>query len=388
MSTPVLPIVVGTRSELLAAASTVEAFRAVDSPSSPLVPRLLCTGQEATELDQTFESLGIEPDVALDLKAPHVADAALGARLLQAMEGTLRHQNPAAVLAVGSSATAWATGVAAYFKRIPLIHLGAGDFAPESERPWPEWLHRHELARLAHLHLCRDEVCARAIEDGAAGSLAHRATTIRVVGEGADEILARSLASPPDDDDPTLAGLRPGAPRVLVFIRRREHHANALRPLCQALEILSDEFAEHEFIVVHSLQSHICDALVALVPKRPNVRAISPLPHPAFAREVARARLVATDSSGLAREAALLGRPVVTIGSYSTTESLQTLFRERAIPNRTCDMGIDPIREAVTQLLAGADPPSAAGSIGSVPRAGEESVEAILCWWRKSGSRE
>jgi UDP-N-acetylglucosamine 2-epimerase (non-hydrolysing) len=303
------------------------------------------------------------------------------------MEAGLRHHDAAAALAAGASATAWATGVAAYFKRIPLACL-AGDVscpAPPGPPPFPEWLHRHTLARLAQLHLCPSERAAQSLRrlletDG----LPEAAAEIRVVGDPTDESLARSLGNPPGvAEDPTVAGLRPEAPRVLVFMRRREHHANALRPICEALNALSLRFPTHEFIVVHSLQSFICDAFMALAAPRPNLRGISPLPHPAFVRELCRARLVVTDSAGAAREAALLGRPLAIAGAYSLSPSLPE------VPG--VDYVVAPMRQqlletCIAERLAAPAPPPAPSRLDAPP-VGKMAAEEIVSWWlRRAGN--
>ena len=377
MPVPVLLIVIGTRSEALAGAALLERFRSADPYSLPFEPRVATTGQEDTELLQALEAAGIVPATELSVKRPHLADANLDACLVDQVERLVRHHDAAAVLAVGCSATAWAAAVVAYFKQVPLIHLGAGVFAPGDLRPFPEWYHRWDLARLAGLHLCPDEICARAVRN-AAGAAAQTA----VVGEGADEVLARSLAAARSDPEaePTLKGLRSDAPRVLAYVRRREHHADGLRPLCRALDAVSARHPNHDFVAVHSLQSHICDAMTALIPRRENLRDISPLPHPVFVRELMRARLVVTDSAGVAREALLLGRPLVLIGAYSRTESLDALAASGDCAVAAMEDGA--LKTAVSSALSRPAPVPAPTSL-NVPPAGQRAAKAILEWWNK-----
>ena len=401
MSPPVLLIVIGTRAEMLACASLVRLLRAQPEFSLPFTVRVIASGQEMTELDQTLESLEIEPDEDLHVKSPHLADTALNAKLLEFMEALIRHQNPAAVMAVGASATAWATGVAAYFKDVPLIHLGAEDFAPGGARPFPEWLHMQELARLARLHLCSLPSCAEALENivkitcGTGASLDSSSCgtaapgcessepSIVTTGPSADETLAWSLANPPDEpDDVTLQNLRPGAPRILIFARRREHHANSLRPLCDALDALSERHPDHEFIIVHSLQAHIVDALVALLPKRENLHSISPMPHPAFVREIARASLVITDSAGVVREAGLLHRPVVVVGDYSLTLSAQEALKSSPAPHLIVPMDCDALVDSVSNILSQNIAPLPVPEIAQ-NNSGQAAFESILAWWNK-----
>ena len=421
MPAPVLLVVAGTRSEVLECCPLVQALRQAPRYSLPFETRLLVTGQEDTELEQTLDALELEADENLGVKTSHVADAALAARLLGDMEVALRHHAPAAVVVVGYSASAWATAVAAYYKNIPLIHLGAGQVPVAHPRPFPEWLHARTFAQLAGVHLCPDEAAADVLraeldsdsrieapekhsprrkpseepadderkrgmapEADKPLSTVAAAPEIHVTGMGADSTLAQSLAAPPlCDEDPTLSGLRPDAPRLLFFVRRREHHANALRPLCQAVELLAGRHADCEFIVAYSLQAHICDALSALLPKCANVRGISPLPHPVFVRELARARVVVTDSAGVAREALLLGRPAIAIGACSMPPGLGRLAAERRLAMTAVPMAEVPIESAVSSMLEHPAPGPAPRRI-ETPDPGSRTVECILDWWKRT----
>jgi UDP-N-acetylglucosamine 2-epimerase (non-hydrolysing) len=175
--------------------------------------------------------------------------------------------------------------------------------------------------------------------------------------------------------------LRSDAPRVLAYVRRREHDADGLRPLCRALDALSARHPDHDFVAIHSLQSHICDAMTALIPRRGNLRDISPLPHQVFVRELMRARLVVTDSAGVAREALLLGRPLVLIGDYSRTESLDALAVSGDFAVAAMEDGA--LKTAVSAALSRPAPGPAPASLDPPP-AGQRAAQAILEWWKQA----
>jgi UDP-N-acetylglucosamine 2-epimerase (non-hydrolysing) len=383
MPLPSLLFVVGTRSDVLACATLMEAFHAIPRSDQLFSISLLSTGQEDTELLQACDTLDIDLDGDLGLKTPHQADAIFGARLLREMETALRQRKPVLVVVAGYSATAWATAISAWYRGIPVAHVGAGLFAADdTQRPFPEWLHAHELARLAEMHLCAGKVEAEALGRIIEPPQASTTPTprIAVTGSGADAILERSLARMPDHEDRTLSSLRSEAPRILAFVRRREHHANALRPLCRAIDAASVRHPDVDFAAIHSLQSHICDAVAALLPQRANVLGITPLPHPALVRQLSRARLVITDSAGLAREAQLLGRPILMIGAYAVTNSMQALADAGGAPFTVSPMETESLETAIDAALAEPEPPVAPSSIGAPP-AGERAKDAILKWW-------
>src|SRR5680860_14414 len=163
MSGSLLLIIAGTRAELIACAPLLETIRGARSHSLPFTSRLVLTGQESTELVQTVDALGIVPDVDLGIKENtiHLADADMNAQLLSEITAVLRNRVPSAILVAGYSASAWAGAIAAYFKKIPLIHLDAGLLSLPGVVPaFPEFLHGEDIVRFANLHLCADDSAA------------------------------------------------------------------------------------------------------------------------------------------------------------------------------------------------------------------------------------
>ncbi len=379
MSTrPRLLIVAATRSDILHITPLMRAFTNCDRYALPFDIRFLVTRQEDTELDQALTAMVLRPDDDLGVKTPRLADAALAAKLLELMEQSLRKHAPSAVLAVGYTASSWATGVASYFKGIPLIHLGAGEVAPTFEtvpRPFPEWQHARVLAGRVALHLALDEAGEKNLENAILPE-----STVKVVGHGTDALLKENL-NLKADPDPALQDIAPEGERILIFLRRREHHANAARPMCMALNHLARHHSKTFFVCPFSLQAHICDALDSLLEPCENLRVCAPLPYGAFVREMARSRLIITDSSGVAREGLLLGRPVLALDSQVISAGLTSLAANTEGHIEVVEMQEQTICEAVNRHLAN-DPPESNGPVIELDaESGSKTSEAIIQWW-------
>ena len=356
------------------------------SGQRPFLPQLVVSGQDRTELDQALGELGIHPDEDLEVMEPYLADANLNGKLLRATETVVRHHRAAGIVVAGASATAWAGAITAYFKGIPLIRVDQGNVPLAGERPMPEWLHLGDLRRLANLHLCADEQCADFLRNPPVetswGAVPETAE-IAVVGDPIDQMLNRALeragSLPPD---PALTQLRPEAPRVLAYLRRREHHADGLRPLCDALEVVAPAHPDCDFVVLFSLQSHVVDALRSLVPRRDNIHTLCPLPHSGFVRLLAPSRLVVTDSLGIAHEALRLGRPTLMAGRYSASRRLESVAAASATPLRAAAMDRDAMATAMGEMLASESPASASDRV-DCPDAGGRMLEILMAWWKK-----
>lgn len=370
MAPHVLFMLLGTRSDALHGASLAHTLRHLAEKTGTFDFRLAGVNQEDTELQQALDACNLHLDAFLDGRKPHVADANLDHDFIRLMESTLRRHRPSAVIICGAGTSAWSMAIAAYYKKIPLIHLETGGFPPLEERPMPEWLYHYDVLRLSQLHLCPDSTYVARLEE----SLAPLGVGLRpfapsphppredwvaeyaITGYGVDH--QRDLELDKAFADPTLGQMDFSRELVLTFVRRREHHANALRPLCRSLDELSQHHENTNFLVVHSLQSYICDALTALLPRRGNLRDISPLPPARFWGLLARSRLLVTDSEGVAREALLLGRPLVLVGSYSQTQTLEKLSQRWGPEKfRVVPMEQEKLSNACRQMLREDAPP-------------------------------
>jgi UDP-N-acetylglucosamine 2-epimerase len=183
-------------------------------------------------------------------------------------------------------------------------------------------------------------------------------------------------------EDPVFEDIPVDMPRVLVFLRRREHHANASRPLCLALNRLAAGHKDVLFFCPFSLQSHICDALEALLEPQANLLRCAPLPHAPFVREVKRAQLILTDSHGVALEGLALGRPVVMLGREALTSDLERLAVEHGGSLKVVDMEEEALVGAVQDSLnAEAAGPCDRSAISLTTNTGDRMLESIRKWW-------
>ena len=106
-------VVFGTRPEAIKLAPVIAALQA---RPDQFVTRTCATGQHREMLDQVLAVFGLTPDIDMKLMAPDQTLSALGARVLQAMDGMLVAEKPDWVLVQGATTTvmmaAWPPGIA------------------------------------------------------------------------------------------------------------------------------------------------------------------------------------------------------------------------------------------------------------------------------------
>ena len=127
-------VVYGTRPEAIKLAPVTRAIQ-----SSPgLSPIVTVTGQHRAIVDQVHAVFGVDPDHDLKSISPGQSLDGLTARVLQRVTLTLRSERPDAVVVQGDTTSAFAAALAAFYERIPLVHVEAGLRTGDLYSPFPE----------------------------------------------------------------------------------------------------------------------------------------------------------------------------------------------------------------------------------------------------------
>lgn len=161
--------VFGTRPEAIKLLPLVHAMGA----DPRFISRVCVTGQHRAMLDQVLAIAGIVPEHDLAVMRPGQSLDRLTARLLFSIGRTLDREHPDCVVVQGDTATALAGALAAYYRRIPVVHVEAGLRSGDINSPWPEEVNRKAIAAIATLHCAPTDTAAAALlaENVAPGSV-------------------------------------------------------------------------------------------------------------------------------------------------------------------------------------------------------------------------
>jgi UDP-N-acetylglucosamine 2-epimerase len=280
--------------------------------SAPLSVGFLITGiEEVTvhtgqhydrQLSEIFiEELGLpEPQHRLDL---HTADVDV---MTPAIEAVIRREEPDLVLVYGDTASTLAGARAAAQATIPLAHVEAG--LRSGDLSMPEEHARIEVDQIAWLLFCPSEHSkATLLEEGVLGQ-AH------VVG---DLMAEASLRFAP------IARERfpvPFEPRTYV-VATVHRQANVYQPRLGRIVEALNRIEERVIFPAHPRTRAQIEA--EGLELSDNVRVTEPLSYLEFASLASQARVIATDSGGLQKEAYWYGVPCVTM--RPSTEWVETV---------------------------------------------------------------
>lgn len=302
---PRILVIYGTRPEAIKVAPVI---RAIDA-STALDGVVAVTGQHRDMLDQVNGIFGIIPQYDLDVFEPGQPLNVLMSKVFQRLDPLLAKIAPDAILVQGDTSTVTAAAIAAFYRRIPVIHLEAGLRSGNLSSPFPEEANRKLVSQIATLHLAptpnaRDNLLREGIHDRG----------IVITGNTVIDALLYTVSRATDVSDPALAQiLASDRPILLVTTHRRENWGPAIESIGTAVRLLLEAYPEFQVVLPLHLNPIVRDSLQRLLADNPSVHLTDPLPYGDFTQVMAAAAIVLTDSGGVQEEAPALGRPVLVL---------------------------------------------------------------------------
>ncbi|MDF2797823.1 MAG: mnaA [Devosia sp.] len=333
---PKILVAYGTRPEAIKMAPLVAAL----AESGQVEPVVAVTGQHRQMLDQVNVLFGIVPRHDLNIITERQLLTGITCRALEGVSAIIAEEQPDAVLVQGDTTTCFAAALAAFYQRVPVIHLEAGLRTHNNYNPFPEEVNRTMVSRIAELHLAptatsRQNLIAEAISPGAI------AVTGNTVIDALLEVAARQL--PPSNPD--LLKVR-GRRTVLITAHRRESWGEPMAQAARAMARLAKAFPDITLLLPVHLNPAVREILLPHLQHLENVVITEPLGYGDFVGAMQASDIVLTDSGGVQEEAPSLGKPVLVM--RATTE------RPEAVQAGTVKLvgtNENRIFEEVSQLL-------------------------------------
>lgn len=311
-------IVIGTRPEAIKMAPVVNAFKEQVRSGKELDVRVCVTAQHRQMLDQVLALFNIVPDYDLNIMHSEQDLTDVTSRVLINLRETLAECRPNMVLVHGDTTTTFSAALAAYYQRIPVVHVEAGLRTRNMYSPWPEELNRRLTGVIATLHfaptenarlnLIREGIDPRSVHvtgNTVIDALLHVVSRLKN-----DENLRRNL-------DAQFAYLDPRKRLILVTGHRRENFGDGFENICLALKSLAQR-QDLEIIYPVHLNPNVQEPVHRHLADEPSIHLIEPLDYLPFTYLMTRAYLILTDSGGIQEEAPSLGKPVLVM--RETTE--------------------------------------------------------------------
>jgi UDP-N-acetylglucosamine 2-epimerase (non-hydrolysing) len=322
-------VVYGTRPEAIKLAPVIRAIGA----SARFRAVVTLTGQHRAIVEQVNSMFRIRPDHDLNVIRPCQSLHGLTARVLERLSPALQQERPDAVVVQGDTTSAFAGALAAFYERIPVVHVEAGLRTGDLYSPFPEEANRRLTGQIATLHLAPTPLSEEnLLREGIPSR------RVMVTGNTVIDALLWMVQQRVPYGDPALEAIdSTDAPVLLVTAHRRESWGKRMRGIANAVARLAR--THPGLIVILPLHPNpvVREALLPALRGLDNVMLVEPMGYGVFARLLQRSTIVLTDSGGVQEEAPSLGKPVLVM--RDTTE------RPEAISAGTARLvGTDPDR--------------------------------------------
>ena len=261
--------------------------------------RLLSTGQHKDMLDGVLKFEKVTADYDLSLMKNGQTLSYLTTEILNRSGEILDELLPDFVLVHGDTVTAFAGALAAFFRKIPIMHIEAGLRTYDIDNPYPEEFSRCAIARMASYHFCPTELNRKSlIREGI------EKTRIFVTGNTVIDALVKNI------NEKYFHKHLPDSEFVILTAHRRESLGDNMKNVFIAVR----ELAEREGIqIVYPM--HKNEKILSLANEifcgAENVKIIPPLDVYDFHNFLLRCKFVITDSGGVQEEASYLGKPLL-----------------------------------------------------------------------------
>ena len=291
---------VGTRPEVIKMAPVIRKL----SQTNWAVPFVIATGQQDGLLEQALRAFRLRPDHGI----PHDPQGTNVVPVLIAIAGKLdevfEQIRPALVIAQGDTTSVFAAALAAFYRRVPFVHIEAGLRTGDFAAPFPEEFHRRSIAVSTALHCTPTKTSARHLRRENIP-----ASRILVSGNTVIDALLETAAENP--------GPPPEFPKasrtILLTAHRRESFGAPLHEALTAIRAFVDAAPDTAvFFPVHPNPAARSIAHQVLA-NHERIVLTEPLSYREIVGAMQRSWLVVTDSGGLQEEAPALGKPVLVL---------------------------------------------------------------------------
>ncbi|WP_146459899.1 non-hydrolyzing UDP-N-acetylglucosamine 2-epimerase [Rubripirellula tenax] len=327
---PLRPLIVfGTRPEAIKMSPVILECQRRPAQVAPIV---CSTGQHREMLAQVLGYFGITPDIDLGLMKPGQTLTGLTAACLEAVDSVIVDQKPDCVVVQGDTTTVMAAAMAAFYHRVPIVHVEAGLRTGDLMAPWPEEFNRRVAGIITKLHCAPTQRSADALlAEGV------DAKNIRITGNTVIDALLHSVEKERNEDAKWRAEYPAATADSVVLItgHRRENFGPGMASILDAIADLARLHPETQFIYPVHLNPNVKGPVHERLAGLENVHLVPPADYPQFVWLMDRASVVLTDSGGVQEEAPSLGNAVlVTREKTERPEAVEAGLAELVGTNR------------------------------------------------------
>jgi UDP-N-acetylglucosamine 2-epimerase (non-hydrolysing) len=268
------------------------------------IPIVIATGQHDQLLDIALHDFAIKPDHAIAHDINFGAIVNLLGTVAAELDRLFEQIKPHCVIAQGDTTTVFAASLAAFYRRIPFVHVEAGLRTGDISAPFPEEFHRRVVSIATRLHCAPTSAAAQHLRSENISD-----KFIVVSGNTVIDALLETAAEKPQPPKEFPKMPRP----ILMTAHRRENFGERFRDAFTAIRAFIDVSPDTAlFFPVHPNPAARSVAY-EILSNHSRIILTDPLSYPELVGALQNSWVVVTDSGGLQEEAPALGKPVLVL---------------------------------------------------------------------------
>lgn len=311
-----LVVVLGTRPEAIKLAPVIAALR----QSEDFEVQVVSTGQHRDLVRPILSMFDIEADINLDIMQEGQNLFDISIKILEMMESILTEHDPDGLMVQGDTSSALSAAQAAFYMKIPVIHVEAGLRSYDRYDPFPEEINRRLISQLSNVHLAPTENNRAALirENVQPGSIFVTGNPVIDALKHITQQLETSGSSPAILDQIDTEN------RLIVLTsHRRENFGTPHQQIFRAVNQLLQSHDDIEVVYPLHPNPNVQEAAEQWLEPHKRLHLIEPLDYLEFLQLMNAAFLIMTDSGGIQEEAPALGKPVLVL--RKTTERTEII---------------------------------------------------------------
>ena len=289
---------IGTRPEAIKVAPII-----IEALKQNQQVKLIVSGQHREMLAPFLKFFNLSVDYHLDVFKPNQPLSELTAAILNQTSPVLRDEKPDLVFVQGDTTTTMASAMAAFYEKIPVVHIEAGLRTFDRYSPFPEEMNRKIVGSIAEYHFPPTEESKQNLrEEGIQKNVWVTGNT----GVDALRITLDRLGK----TSPKPKHFHHDKKQILMTCHRRENHGKPLESICSALlQVLKKNPHVNVVFPVH-LNPNVQNMVRSKLGNHSRVQLLDPQGYQEFSNLMFESDIILTDSGGVQEEAPYLKKPI------------------------------------------------------------------------------
>ncbi len=300
--------VFGTRPEAIKFAPLI---RELQKHPHAIELKVCVTGQHRSMLQQVLDFFEIIPDYDLGLMRAGQTLHDITADVLHSLKQIFNDEyQPDYVIVQGDTTSALAGAMAAFYHKIPVIHLEAGLRSHNRYSPFPEEMNRVMIGRLADYHLAPTQLSKQNLLN----EKISRDNILMCGNTVIDSLLLGLQIIKESDQDMYFQKfdfLDFNKKIILITGHRRENFGEPFQQMCDAITEIADRYPDVQMLYPVHLNPNVQQPVRRLLSAHKNIFLIDPLEYNYLIWLMEKSYFILTDSGGIQEEAPALGKPVL-----------------------------------------------------------------------------